>query len=658
MSRVVSPNILSSERTPDHTEVDASALRAIAQAAVEVELFTIPLYMATLYSIQGMHQITSKGNSLYKNRWWPGPATTANPSTPNEVAFNSIFSVFIDEMLHLQMAANIATVVGVTPRFTGAPMQVDGAWVCYGPNETTIPHIADLTKTIDFKGVKVDLAEFSKDQLQLFKAIELPQPQAWAQIAPYAAESDTYHPSVPFDDWTDDPATHKLPMFGTIGHMYQCYYDYMNIRYVGGKSLWDHVFTRGRVQQDMFNYVEDKVDGHQREYPGFDSTLGDYGTDLVDYETVKANAYVKVEAMMDAITDQGEGSGLDKTDRLQLAAVQDIYRPNESALENNYARYTDKGKLTKSGDATARFGNGGEDHYDRFVALEKPGFVEKVITWPTWLKDHGPWTAADLEKVTDGPPEDGTPKTFPLPPAAAVAAAMNRMSQNDAMYSIISTAAAGAIAGVTTVLDRYWADPKEPFPYPSMSGSGDRMAICWALFGKAPNLAPNVTLPAEDSGETTVLLHACQGLDLDRPGVDCAALEIFHTCRTSNGCKVQGGCGFVQNTTDRRGTNVDPDLRFSAPGDNKCSGWGGCAVPISASQLFPRDGKMSLFDFDEERKPKPLDGTLDFHLGDNVHNVAYEAYRAVLAQRADSPVLPADGPPEPNDLRLVFPPST
>ena len=51
-------------RNPAKMATDRAALRAIAQAAVEVELFTIPLYLTTLYSIQGMHQITSKGNEF------------------------------------------------------------------------------------------------------------------------------------------------------------------------------------------------------------------------------------------------------------------------------------------------------------------------------------------------------------------------------------------------------------------------------------------------------------------------------------------------------------------------------------------------------------------------------------------------------------------
>src|SRR5689334_11145057 len=96
------------DRDLKHLATDTAAVRAIAQAAVSVELFTIPLYMNTMYSIYGTHQINSKGHQdtsagvpYYKGRQWPGMSTTAHAETPNEKAFNLIFSVFIQEMLHL-----------------------------------------------------------------------------------------------------------------------------------------------------------------------------------------------------------------------------------------------------------------------------------------------------------------------------------------------------------------------------------------------------------------------------------------------------------------------------------------------------------------------------------------------------------------------------
>src|SRR5215207_2530 len=97
------------ERDPKHRFADLAALQAIAQGAIDVELFTIPLYMTSLYSIEGMHEINSANKQLYLGRLWPGAKTSAKPANANEQAFNIVFSVFIQEMLHLQMAANMAS---------------------------------------------------------------------------------------------------------------------------------------------------------------------------------------------------------------------------------------------------------------------------------------------------------------------------------------------------------------------------------------------------------------------------------------------------------------------------------------------------------------------------------------------------------------------
>ena len=67
-------------RDPSNKDLDKSALMALAQATINVELFTIPLYMISMYSIQGMHQITSKGNDFYQGRLWPGAGPSRDPS--------------------------------------------------------------------------------------------------------------------------------------------------------------------------------------------------------------------------------------------------------------------------------------------------------------------------------------------------------------------------------------------------------------------------------------------------------------------------------------------------------------------------------------------------------------------------------------------------
>jgi hypothetical protein len=651
-------------RDPAHKATDKAALQAIAQAAVEVELFTIPLYMTALYSIQGMHQITSKGNDFYKGRLWPGSATTAQPATPNDKAFNVIFSVLIQEMLHLQLASNMATAIGVIPKFTSSALQSSThGWTCYAPTSSTIPHIIDLKDTTSYSDVIVNVGGVTREQLRLFLAIEQPEDDARKDIKP--DRRDAYFPKVPFADWKKgDP----LPMFGTIGWMYQCYLDYLHVQYTDGTNLWDAVYNPGGQQNDLFNNFGGS--GHpMREFMGFESTIA------LTYSEI---AFNQMADMMNAITDQGEGSILKHAvlPQANLQAVKERYQPSFTALESDYPDYNDDGTLTESADAPARFDNDNKDHYERFQ--EVMGMLGDIVIWPDWLKKHGPWTAADLQAADYQPPADQK-----IPAPADVAAALNTLASPDATqdyYKLLSQAAIGAIAGVTTVLDSYWsatAQSKTPvsFPFPSMVGSGDRMAICWAVFGKAPDLSIGLAPPQKDA-----LYHSCQALDYTAPRGDagtnqCAPVEVFHSCKGSNGCRAQGGCGFVQpvggggncstqlqagtaiaTRTFGAGCNPFAGQAYSAPGDNKCGTFGGCAVPISASQLFPRSGNMQLFSFEKDDQGKwtsvPVDTPLLFATGESVHDIAWKAYKTVMKLDASKP------PPPPSPLRLAFPPST
>jgi Ferritin-like len=697
--RTVSPSVLNlGPRPAACRETDSSALRAIAQAAVNVELFTVPLYMGTLYSIQGMHQITGECQDFYKGRLWPGPATTADPKTDNECAFNIIFSVLIEEMLHIEMAANIASAIGVKPTFTGlAPPDSDKdkyyAWTCYGPDKTVIPHIVDL-KDINLHNLKddnlqdaepdevrVNLAALSANQVLLFRAIEQPEEEAKKNIKQSALSK--YFPDVPFKDWAPDKTENDLPMFGTIGHMYQCYYDYMNLRYEDNEKkglwdyvfksahinlryednekTWDYVFKSGSRQNDLFNVG--KISHPKREFCGFETTVTGIGVDPTNSD----EAFARVVTMMDAITDQGEGSELKKSapTPADLQKVKSSYQASREALEIDYPRYRDTGQPADSADAVARSNNGARDHYERFTDLG--GLVDKVETWPMWHKKRGPqppWTAGDLHTLEYNP--DVNP--YGLPSPEAIAQAMNDIGSQGSMHDLFSKVAVGSIAGITTVLNKYWDPGCEGvlFPYPSMVGSGDRMAICWALFGKAPDLSQG--MGQEDEGGDPVLLHACQGLDFQQPGNKCAPVKIFHSCRGSNGCKAQGGCGFVQKITGGgmcgfalvAAKAADGDagdgVRFSAPSDNKCATFGGCAVPISASQILPQGGTMELFDFAGTNHDPVYFDTMSFQKGEKVYDVAYRAYQKVMKYR--NPLAEPPPKPEPGPLRLAFPPST
>jgi len=220
------------------------------------------------------------------------------------------------------------------------------------------------------------------------------------------------------------------------------------------------------------------------------------------------------------------------------------------------------------------------------------------------------------------------------------------------------------------VLNNYWADASVGFPFPAMGGTGDRMAICWAVLGEAPNLRAGIDAPPPAPYH-----HACQGLDLSQPGADMMpARATFHTCIRSNECKGQGGCGFVQTLAGggscggggggsvSGGKSISAHLAaqagcgltlFSAPANNACGSFGGCAVPMSASQLYPRSGMMQLFDITQPGNPKVEQ--LPFREGDPVYQTAWSAYVAVLRSQGKTP--PTE-PPKPDDLRVALPPST
>ena len=662
---------------------DAAALRAIAQMAVNVELFTIPLYMTSLYSIQGFHPITGANTNFYQGRLWAGAKTSADPKTTNDKAFNIVFSVFIQEMLHLQMAANMATVVGVNPTFTGAPLQDDnGGWLCYGPDKSVIPGIIDLKDTKAHEDVAVNIGPLDETALRLFLAIEQPEADARANIK--ADKQKDYFPKAPFKGWRyGDP----LPLFGTIGWMYQCYYDYLNLKYEDGTTLWSKVFTPNAVQNDLFN--TSGSGGHpMREFMGFETTIA------LTYPDI---AFEQMVQMMDAITDQGEGNTINRGGGMLMKAVEPKYRPDDTALKSDYPSYSDSGELLPSADAEARWPNDVKDHYERFGELQ--GMLHDLVTWPQWLKRNPTWTA---EMLTGEGLDPSNPYQLPTP--ADVAGALNALTGDPASKALLSQAVVGAIHGVTSVLNGYWTPPAgQPaplFPFPSMSGSGDRMSTAWAILGEAPDLSMSLPPPAAGT-----LYHSCQGIDFNGDGTNsCAQVEVFHSCRGSNLCRATGGCGFVQPTTGGgncgsatatrapaaascsaggggcgapSGGSADQTQKavtagcgpppvdstlYSAPGDNKCGGFGGCAVPISASQVFPRNGTMQLFDFvdDPEKGWHSValigpDAEMPFSYGEKVHTVAWRAFSAVMTARGKTP--PAN-PPADDKIRLAFPPST
>lgn len=702
------------DRDPANFDTDKAALEAILQAAVNVELFTIPLYMTSMYSLQGVHQITGKKSALYEGRLWPGLAPSFRPGSlgnipENEKAFNTIFSVFIEEMLHLQMASNLSTSLGVTPQFTQMSPQTKDeatnyAWTVYGENETVIPYILDFKDCVaPYDQIRVKLDALTLEQNELFLAIEAPEEPEQSEpdkislverIKENAADRiHAYFPAVPFKNWQpgDD-----LPLFGTIGHMYQCLWDYLDIEYkdADGKiwTLFEKVYNPASLQQDLFNTGGS---GHPyREYPDLETTVSGW---------LPERAKDVIFKLISGITDQGEGKGISRNIRPSKGLLMKVKPANQSsdeALKADYPSYTDKGDPAPSSHAHARYENDKTDHYDRFEEIKQDLLGGKILTWDKWRADWpetkgGKWLPSDLKGANYN---DNQYKN--LPTAEDIAGALNRLADPKkadgtpdpdklaANYKQFCQIATGAISGITSVLNQFWdasVSPAVSFPFPSMGGSGDRLMMCWAVFGKVPNLGIGVK-PRLDG----VLYHACQGMNLN-PAVpsdeQCGSPQVYHNCRGSNSCKAEGGCGFVQEigksascgsssgcgastksaSAVKGGCGAPPSIAYSAPADNMCASFGGCAVPISASQIYPNFtntqgqanvGAMELNDFvgpDFNTQTIPNDA-ITFKSGDFVYDIAWEAFSKVMAHRDSS--APAPVKPAPSDIRLAFPPST
>ena len=294
--------------------------------------------MTSLYSIEGMHEING-GRKPALSRPAVARRRRAAPRrpTPTRQAFNIVFSVFIQEMLHLQMAANMASVVGARPDFTSAALQDERhGWTCYGPDKSVIPNIIDLKDTVN-EDVAVNIGPLDADRIRLFLAIEQPEDDAKKAIKP--DKIGKYFPQAPFDGWKPgDP----LPMFGTIGWMYQCYYDYLSLSYDDGSTLWETVWKQASksapVQNDLFNAASG---GHpMREFMGFN--------------TIVALTYPGHRLPADGGDDgrdhrPGRGQRAQEGRRRCSKTVMPRYCPDKDALESDYPSYRRQGRARRLG---------------------------------------------------------------------------------------------------------------------------------------------------------------------------------------------------------------------------------------------------------------------------------------------------------------------
>lgn len=747
-------------RDPKHFKMDRKNLQMLLQMALEVELFTIPLYMSGMYSIEGYHQINTKQSDFYQGRKWPGSAPKFRPdekSDPNQNAFNKVFKVFIEEMLHLQIAANLCNAYGdkykVNAHFTdNGLVNKDYSWNCYGDDKTTIPGIIDfkdLKESSLFKDVKVKLDALNETHIKLFLAIESSEQDLQKEIREKC--KFRYKHTIPFEK-EQDP---KALMFGSISGLYTTIIMYLLLEYKDGNRLFKDAFCNDSIQRDHFNKKPSKT--HLPEYPGLQTNLL--------HETKESITINKLLGMIDGILDQGEGEPLfvliyniikrykkqgtspnepivhnllsiefdDKNaidkylaeteekicstknpkEREQLTnlkneiedinnwisvkpkgadlskTIQSVSPENlvdNDALERNHSSFNDKGEEIESASKAARGGDNGKmDHFEIFEAVEKLIKDKSTRTWDKVHQEGKKWTKDDL--ITNEADYQINRDNYPqLPGADTIAKAMNKVTRdknNAVWYDLLSKATTGTLKGLLVGMEDYWARTSGQFPGPAMGGSGDRMSICWALLGKTPDLsiAPDLKITKKNGfvEEHAQDYHACQGLYMPKNDerelgennpwikngeLGCASPAVYHSCKGSNSCKSEGGCGYVQayeggaNCGASSGDKAAQPLYVSVPGSNNCATTGGCAVPISALQMLPEPSQLvnptNKVQMMKYKDDKGNEHVFNYEKGELVYDVAWKVYE----HRYNAKFGKVPNKPETNILRLVFPPST
>jgi len=134
------------------------------QQAIDLEFWTIPLYLTSLYSIKNLHK-TRKAD-------FPASALL-------------IESVVIQEMLHLEIVCNISNALGYSPVFH-APFYDD---------HKRIPFVHPAHLPNELKDYKVMPGPLDENSLKLFCVIEFPEStteRTWNEIHTYDSIAQLY----------------------------------------------------------------------------------------------------------------------------------------------------------------------------------------------------------------------------------------------------------------------------------------------------------------------------------------------------------------------------------------------------------------------------------------------------------------------------------
>ena len=532
------------ERKVEHRDADKETLHALIQLAVGVELFTIPLYMTSLYSIAGVKAQTDGSVVPFIG---PNEAYTLQ-GLKAQRCYNIIYSVYIQEMLHLQLALNISNILGADINLTQPaypPNPNDDNWIpCLGKLANLNPE-----KYPEFENIKANLGELDENAINLFLAIELPD-----------EDSQVAAPSIPL---TCPPSEIPMTTFGGIGNLYHIIKQYLDFVYTddNNSTLFEYCY-QGALSEAQNN--ASKIITQVNQFQG--SSSYSHMTLQVTEGASPILALGQVKDMINGIISEGEGAS----------------KTNFNFVSPNYRPDTDSTEIPT--DALW----GAFSHFARFEAVKE--LHKDVATWPTWQAERkkefekhsqshqeykGAWRWEDL--VADPLAVTVSQKDL----AESQAAAWNNNEIGSQLNDILNNTFDLFLKSITNS----WSGSPQKFPMAAMKSISSRVTAVWAS-GAIPQFKKPKATPAGTS------LHSCQGLNTDTengksPGTCDCATSIAHTCAGTNSCKGQGGCGYAtvnSGAPDYYAIEGSDDNYI--PSQNSCAAKGGCGAPIPSKQVF------------------------------------------------------------------------
>jgi Ferritin-like len=321
-------------------------VREHLQNAVYLEMWTVPLYLTAAYSLDA--PVSKK---THRPEFASVPMKDARPDFAkfeqkdfNQYAFNNILSVAIQEMLHVELAANVLN--AVRPKEDASPVTFTGKGRDPKPPKSAPQYDSTPACLGDAKlpsGVSLRLGPFDLNQARLFQWVETDQ-----KLPPKPYDVEEWHAA-----------------YNSIGHFYT------SLMY-GVKACWEDLYPKeGRAQdpyqRDDWETAAKGVQGGrllkaifaQATSQGDDASKGGGPSKLLQQVAYKdfsikiygsqEEARVRAEAAMTAITVQGEGAGGSQEIPKKFRPTGDPEDDIEIALDrvSHYERFTELAGFAK-----------------------------------------------------------------------------------------------------------------------------------------------------------------------------------------------------------------------------------------------------------------------------------------------------------------------